>query len=218
MSADHAMLILLPESLGEVGQRRWMLDQDEVLIGRDPTATVHLPDRQVSRRHARIVRRDEAFYVEDLGSKNGTFVNGEPIPPHRPRRLADGDVLSIGLAYRLTFVDREGTVPLTFEPHRPPLIELDEDRRAVKVGGRVLDPPLSPAQFELLRLLYRAGGRTVSRDEIVEAVWGDEAAEGVTDQALDALVRRLRRRLAELAPDREFIVTVRGHGFRLNRE
>ena len=109
-------------------------------------------------------------------------------------------------------------MPLTFEPHRPALIELDEARREVFIGGRPLEPPLSPAQFELLRLLYQARGRTVSREEIVEAVWGEEAAGGVTDQALDALVRRLRRRLAELAPGQELIVTVRGHGFRLNLE
>ncbi len=45
-------------------------------------------------------------------------------------------------------------------------------------------------------------------------MWG-KAAEGVTEQALDALVRRLRDRLAEIDPDNEYIVTVRGHGLRL---
>ncbi|MDQ7028972.1 MAG: winged helix-turn-helix domain-containing protein [Ardenticatenia bacterium] len=125
-------------------------------------------------------------------------------------------MLSIGLAYRLTFVDREGTVPVFFEPHSPPRLHVDEARREVRFGHRVLDPPLSPAQFELLRVLYRAGGHPVSREEIIEAVWGDEATEGVTDQALDALVHRLRRRLAEVVPGKELVATVRGHGFRLN--
>jgi DNA-binding response OmpR family regulator len=66
-----------------------------------------------------------------------------------------------------------------------------------------------------LYVLYNQTGEVVSRSEIIDAVWG-EAAEGITEQALDALVRRLRDRLAELDPDREYIVTVRGHGLRLD--
>jgi DNA-binding response OmpR family regulator len=45
-------------------------------------------------------------------------------------------------------------------------------------------------------------------------VWGEDAL-GISEQALDALVRRLRERLAELEPNHEFVVTVRGHGLRL---
>ncbi len=216
MSGDHAMLVLLRESPGDASQERWVLSRAEVLVGRDPAAPVHLPDRQVSRRHARIFRQGDAMYIEDLGSKNGTFVNGEPLKPGEARRLADGDVLSIGFAYRFTFVDREATVPVSFEPPPRPRLLVDEAHHEVRFGPRVLEPPLSPAQFELLRVLYRAGGHPVSRDEIIQAVWGDEATEGVSDQALDALVHRLRRRLAELVPGQELIVTVRGHGFRLN--
>jgi DNA-binding response OmpR family regulator len=51
----------------------------------------------------------------------------------------------------------------------------------------------------------------------VEAVWPEAAEEGVSDQAMDALVRRLRERVGELDPDHQYIVTVRGHGFRLDR-
>jgi DNA-binding response OmpR family regulator len=46
-------------------------------------------------------------------------------------------------------------------------------------------------------------------------VWPEAVEEGVSEQAIDALVRRLRDRLAELGKDREYVVTVRGHGFRL---
>jgi DNA-binding response OmpR family regulator len=63
-------------------------------------------------------------------------------------------------------------------------------------------------------LLVDAHGGIVDRDTIVEVIWG--GSEGVTEQAIDALVRRLRRRLNEADPDREFIVTVRGYGFRLD--
>jgi hypothetical protein len=54
------------------------------------------------------------------------------------------------------------------------------------------------------------------REEVIGHVWPDAAGAGVSEQAVDALVRRLRDRLAELDPDGAYIVTVRGHGFRLD--
>lgn len=216
MASEHAMLILLRESPGNAPQERWILDKDEFTIGRDARNPIHLPNRQVSRRHARLKKRDDGFVLEDLGSKNGTFVNGERI--QAPHRLQDGDIVNIGVAYRLTFVDSESTIPLAVDPDTAFALRLDEERRRVTIHGQPLEPPLSPAQFELLRQLYMAEGQIVARENLIVAVWGRDAAGGVTDQALDALVRRLRRRLAELAPEHDFIVTVRGHGFRLNRD
>ena len=64
-------------------------------IGRSPDATVMVDDPGVSRLHARIRRNDAGcFEVEDLGSKNGTFVNGARVD--RPRKLARGDVVRVG--------------------------------------------------------------------------------------------------------------------------
>ncbi|MEZ4518306.1 MAG: winged helix-turn-helix domain-containing protein [Chloroflexota bacterium] len=93
---------------------------------------------------------------------------------------------------------------------------LDEDRRTVIINGKELDPPLSLAQFRLLRMLSDANGAVCSRDDIVEVVWPGTGGVGVSEQASDALVRRLRDRLAEL-DDHNYIVTVRGHGFRLDK-
>jgi DNA-binding winged helix-turn-helix (wHTH) protein len=56
----------------------------------------------------------------------------------------------------------------------------------------------------------------VSRQEVVEKVWPESVAEGVSEQAIDALVRRLRERLAEVDKSHNYVVTVRGHGFRLD--
>ena len=50
----------------------------------------------------------------------------------------------------------------------------------------------------------------------MEAIWSDDEAGGVSEQALDALIRRLRDRLALLDPEHNWIVTVRGHGLRLD--
>ena len=94
---------------------------------------------------------------------------------------------------------------------------LDNEQRTVTIGNESLSPPLSLAQFRLLQALYEADGAVVDRDAIVEAVWPGTGGIGVTEQAIDALVRRLRDRLAEL-DDYEYVVTVRGHGFRLENE
>lgn len=75
------------------------------VIGRDPEATVWVDAASVSRRHARIqVGVDEAI-VEDLGSKNGTFVNGRRV--ERPTALSDGDEIRVGVAVLLVraFID-----------------------------------------------------------------------------------------------------------------
>ena len=55
----------------------------------------------------------------------------------------------------------------------------------------------------------------VARQDLITAVWGDEEAVGISEQAMDALVRRLRDRLSQLDPKYPYVITVRGHGLRL---
>jgi len=156
-------------------------------------------------------RTPDGYELEDAGSRNGTWVNG--IPVGSPTRLSDGDEVSVAARYKLYFVDAEATAPLVFEGRG---LRVDPDTMAVYVNGELLDPPLSGPQYELLLLLYRAGGTLVARDDIVRNVWPDVDAEGVSEDAIDALIRRLRHRLSEADPDHAYIVTVRGYGFRLD--
>src|SRR5438046_3012709 len=81
---------------GEVFQ----IDSERTVVGRSPDCEIFLDDVTVSRKHAVLVRRDAAFFVEDLGSLNGTFLNRRRI---ESGELADGDELQIG-KYRLTFL------------------------------------------------------------------------------------------------------------------
>jgi len=68
---------------------------DETTVGRGGGCAIVLPEDQfVSTVHARLFRRGEGLYVEDLGSRNGTFVNGEPV--QAPRRLRRGDRVQFG--------------------------------------------------------------------------------------------------------------------------
>jgi pSer/pThr/pTyr-binding forkhead associated (FHA) protein len=66
-----------------------------ILVGRAQTADLEIDDPRVSRLHARIEMRDDGVYVEDLGSRNGTAVNGVA---SEGQRLAPGDEIRIGAA------------------------------------------------------------------------------------------------------------------------
>ena len=201
---------------GQLAGQRWTIDSDEFLIGRGGECQIVLPERQVSRQHVRITRENGRYILHDLGSKNGTHLNGKQFEGSAP--LQDGDEISIALCVKLVFVGTEATIPLTFDPPtKEGNLVIDEAQRAVFVNGVELSPPLSLAQFRLMELLYDADGAVVSRDEIVEVVWPGTDGLGVSEQAIDALVRRLRDRLAEV-DDYNYVVTVRGHGFRLDNE
>jgi predicted component of type VI protein secretion system len=210
---ESAMLILQE---GSGAGRRWPLDQSTLTIGRGDECDIMLPDRHVSRYHARISRVDDTYAVEDLGSKNGTYVNGREVKAMR--MLEDGDEIQIALRFKLAFVDAGATAPLTFSDDDEMGLSLDTAARQVQIDSTTLEPPLSPAQYRLLKSLVDADGGIVSRDDVVMAVWPDSVEEGVSEQAIDALVRRLRERLSELDAEHQYVVTVRGHGFRLGRK
>jgi serine phosphatase RsbU (regulator of sigma subunit)/pSer/pThr/pTyr-binding forkhead associated (FHA) protein len=74
--------------------RRFPLDERDTVIGRQPDAAIYLESLAVSRHHARVVCEGDAVYVEDLGSSNGTYVNGHKIAGRVP--LGEQDTLHIG--------------------------------------------------------------------------------------------------------------------------
>jgi len=210
---DDKPVLMISE--GELAGQRWTLANDEMLIGRGNDADIVLPERQVSRYHSKILYLDGRYFLEDLDSKNGTFLNGQQVQGTAP--LQDGDEIQIALCVRLLFIGTDATVPLSFDipRHDSGGMVLEENKRTVSIKGKEMDPPLSLAQFRLLQMLYDADGAVCGRDDIIEAVWPGTGGVGVSEQAIDALVRRLRDRLAEL-DDYNYIVTVRGHGFRLD--
>jgi len=126
--------------------------------------------------------------------------------------------VQIALAQEFTFLSSDATLPLDelpFIPVAERLILLDNAAHRVYISGNELLPPLSKSQFDLLQAMYIKTGEVISREEAITAVWGS-ITEGVSEQALDALVRRLRERLSQIDTTHEFIVTMRGHGFRLD--
>ncbi len=212
-NTDNPILVALD---GPNPNQYWPLKEEAIIIGRDEEGDIMLPDRQVSRQHIRIYRENDQYYITDLESKNGTWVNGQRL--EGTRELNDGDEIHVALAIRLQFIGSGATAPLPFEP--PAVIggrlRLESEARRVFIGDMEVDPPLSLPQYRLLELLVENTGGICTRDAVVETVWPDAVSEGVSEQAIDALVRRLRDRLAEVDPEQQYIVTVRGHGFRLD--
>lgn len=89
--------------------------EGENVIGRDPDCTVRITSPRVSRRHARIVVDGTRATLDDLGSKNGTHLEGRAIDG--PMDLADGDEISVGTA---VFVFRAGETTGTTRTGRRP--------------------------------------------------------------------------------------------------
>lgn len=205
----EALLILFRD--GQPGQN-WVLDKPLTAIGRWDDNDVIIPDRWVSRHHARIRREGTRYVLEDLESKNGLFVNRKRVT--QPIALEDGDCIQIAPRYLLTFVDSEATAPLY---RRLVGVVVDDDTRTVWVRGEKLTPPLSRSQYALLKALAGSPGQVFSRSELIALVWPDEDPAGISDEALNSLVRRLRRRLTSIDPSHRYIWAVRGHGFKLEQ-
>jgi hypothetical protein len=91
---DPGRLVVVKSPKFEAGAE-WELDSNAVYIGRGPTNDIPLEgDEYASARHARIEARDDGTFVDDVGSTNGTFVNG--IRLTQERKLVPGDVIRIG--------------------------------------------------------------------------------------------------------------------------
>lgn len=196
--------------------QRWPLDQERVVIGREEPADVVIELPQISRQHAQITRIERSFYLGDLGSRNGTFVNGAAVVGEA-RRLQDADQIVLAGVLTLVYHDPGETV----EGPRVGRLQgvwLDQTARTVWVDARPVEPELSAAQFALLWLLYERVGQVVTRDEIVRAVWPEADPAGVSEEAIDGLIKRLRSRLRATQPEHEYIEVLRGQGLRLKAE
>ena len=88
-------------------------------------------------------------------------------------------------------------------------VTLDPDRHAVTLGGRAL--PLTPKEFDLLQALLEAAGRVLSREYLLNHVWGYARADEIESRTVDVHVRRLRAKLGDAGSR---IATVKSAGYR----
>lgn len=96
-SAGTEFLLLWFDEAGHV--KSIGIGTEPIVIGREPGCDVVLIGARVSRRQCAVravAGGNPGAEIEDLGSSNGTMVNGRPLEPHRPHPLRDGDVVEIG--------------------------------------------------------------------------------------------------------------------------
>lgn len=76
---------------------------ERIIVGRDPMSDIALNDPEVSRQHARLVRSQTGYTLEDLGSTNGTFIDGEQLTPGEEHALVHGQIVSMGSGVTLLY-------------------------------------------------------------------------------------------------------------------
>ncbi|MCD6290153.1 MAG: FHA domain-containing protein [Anaerolineae bacterium] len=190
---------------------RWSTGQHEITsdvctIGRSARNDIVLDDPLVSRRHVELLRQEEEWWLHDLDSTNGTYLNGRRVT--RPEPLRDGDEIRIGQAV-LTFVDPEATLHVGSIPK----IVYDRSTGDLWVDRRPVH--LSPKEHVLFDFLYRNAGIPQSKNAIAAAVWPEYQAE-VFDYQVESLVKRLREKIERDPRNPSLILTERGRGYRLN--
>lgn len=95
------------------------------------------------------------------------------------------------------------------------LLSFDTNTNDIKKGNVVLSDKLTSSEFKLLRFLLQNAERVIEREEIVSTVWGDaKSTAGVTDQALDQLIFRLRKKIEDDPNNPTHLQTVKGRGFK----
>ena len=95
--ADHRLIVRSGPSPGTV----FDVTKEVTMLGRDVTNDIPLGDAEISRQHARLTRTPGGIVLEDLGSTNGSFVNGDRLTS--PRVLRSGDLVGLGENVTLTF-------------------------------------------------------------------------------------------------------------------
>ena len=175
---------------GPIAGRRYRLADGEYVIGRRSDCQVFVPDMRVSRQHARMWKQGEDWMLEDLGSNNGTFVNGTRIP--HPTPVRDGDEITIANnRIRVEATDdpselpaRDGKVVTIVDVAAQSLIRSREDSSGT--GMKLASSGLIGIQEQkAFRLLER---KVEALTEILRATASSDSAEGFFDKLVDALL------------------------------
>ena len=126
--AERPILIIQDENQPA---QHWSMSQDSMVLGRGEECDIVLAERQISRQHIRIYKESDLFYIQDLDSKNGTWVNGQQLKG--TRELRDGDEVHVALAVRIRFIGSGATSPLAADPpaFMSGRLRLDPDARRV---------------------------------------------------------------------------------------
>jgi DNA-binding response OmpR family regulator len=186
----------------------YTLDAEAYTIGRSTTCHIVILDERklISRIHATIERSGPRYVLHDAGSANGTFVNGQRI--QSAHILVHDDVIGLGAPHGLLrFVDPDPTVLGGDD------LVYDSARSTFTIRGKAVD--LTPSQHKLLLYLYHHAYSVCSKESCAGAIWGHNYSPGMDAGALEQTILMLRKRMAEIEPDRQYVQTKRGFGYML---
>jgi len=191
--------------LTDAAGRQFPLTDQPILLGRSEKCAIYIADQRASRQHAQITWDGETFILSDLGSTNGTFLDGRRITA--PERLYDGDEIAIASAV-FTFRDPDSTL----RAENMPLLVVDASSGNIWVNRKPVS--LSPKEQALFDLLYRNAGKPIGKSQIAEAVWPEYRLQ-VFDYQIESLVKRLREKIEPDPANPALIVTMHGRGYKL---
>ena len=203
---------------GLEGISTFPIDRPSVTAGNSDAVDIKLENRFVSRRHFQVRFKSDVFYISDLGSTNGTYLNGRKLNPNEEQILRNGDKVGLGVdEVLLVFSGPAGTVRIDTaviaraSSGNDGNLVVDSSSRDVWVKGKKL-PPLPRKEFDILEYLFQNRGQAVSRDDIAAAGW-PERPDDVPNADIDQYIRRIRRKIEEDPSDPKIIVTRVGYGY-----
>jgi DNA-binding winged helix-turn-helix (wHTH) protein len=206
---------------------------DRCVIGRSSTCDIVIDLTLISRRHAEIVYHDQRFFASDLGSSNGTLLNGEPLLPGNERALSYGDLLSfaedqVSILFQETSDaaiiggatpagrdvssdDTATTSSARIAVHTA--LSIDLDSRQLRIDEGQILHHLSSGEFDLLAVLYERRGTAVAYEELVAALYPESMNPDAAIEEIDMSIRQLRTRLELIPTNPRLIVTLPAYGY-----
>jgi len=207
MTDNDQHLIIDSPFLTDPSGLEHLIQSRSMILGRSIDCEIVISDGRVSREHSRIYYEGHRWFIEDLKSTNGTYLNNEHIT--QLMELKDGDIIQVG-DITFTFHDPETTKT---DVSIPDLL-IDFQDGFVRVNRKKVS--LSPKEFALVVYLYKNRHKVCTKDAIAQAVWPEYDSENVFDYQIENLVRRLRKRLEIEPGNPKLLITMRGLGYKLN--
>lgn len=221
-------VLIFHSGSGDNGPETVSISELQHVLGRPPFADIAVDNPFISRRHAEISYLDDSYSIRDLGSKNGTFVDGKRLGKE-PVELTGSEIIELGQGQVVaTFGLGSNTMTLpdpsvigtrrnmTAEPDQPASgIYVNSGRRDVLIEGDLVTPPLSRKEFDILAFLYERAGEACSKDDIATQGWPERETGEVSDQEISQCVHRIRRRIEQDPSAPKYIRSIRGFGYRL---
>ena len=168
------MVLILKKSGGvEIKNNLIRLTEESYSVGRFPESDICLNDLFISRQHALLSSDKGQWFIQDLGSKNGTFLNGKRIS-NEPVRIAKGDIINFGDKVEFVFeheIANYLSTQANSSPKSPYGIEINEKTQDIYIDGIRIVPRFSPKEYKMLTFMMKDPGRIYKYDDLYSIVF-----------------------------------------------